>query len=228
MGSNSFRLVVYGYEPGRFWQHVDEIREAVRVGQGMGDEGVLQPEPMERATRTAKVFGAFCEAAGIDEVTPVATSAIRSARNGDELLDRIRSDSGLDPRVIDEGEEARYGYLAIANSTTIKDGFGIDVGGGSVQAMRLEERRLTDSGSWQLGAVRVSEAFLPDDAEASPKQLKALRKHVKSELGGGDWFGPADGAPRAGGSGGTIRNLASAAERRAGLPDTDAQGYLLT
>src|SRR3954452_24302647 len=202
MGSNSFRLVVYGYEPGRFWQHVDEIREAVRVGQGMGDEGVLQPEPMDRATRTAKVFGAFCEAAGIDEVTPVATSAIRSASNGAELLDRIRAESGLDPRVIDEREEARYGYLAIANSTTITDGFGIDIGGGSVQAMRLDGRRLAESGSGELRGGRVSEAFLPGEGEASPKQLKALRKHVKSELENAEWFGPnGDGAARAVGIG---------------------------
>src|SRR4051794_194826 len=227
MGSNSFRLVVYGYEPGRFWQHVDEIREAVRVGQGMGDSDELQAEPMERATRTAKVFGAFCEAAGIDEVTPVATSAIRSASNGAKLLDRIHYESGLEARVIDEHEEARYGYLAIANSTTLEDGFGIDIGGGSVQAMRLDGRRLTESGSWPLGAVRVSEAFLPDGDEAGSKQLKALRKHVKSELEDVEWFS-GDGSARAVGIGGTIRNLASAAERRAGLPDTDAQGYLLT
>jgi exopolyphosphatase/guanosine-5'-triphosphate,3'-diphosphate pyrophosphatase len=230
MGSNSFRLVVYGYEPGRYWQHVDEIREAVRVGQGMGDEAVLKPEPMERAVRTAKVFGSFCEATGIDDVTAVATSAIRAARNGDELLARIREESGLDPRLIDEAEEARYGYLAIANSTTIEDGFGIDIGGGSVQAMRLESRQLTASDSWRLGAVQVSEAFLPDDGEASSKQLKALRKHVKQESESAEWFTSDDGkaGPRAAGIGGTIRNLASAAERRAGLPETDAQGYLLT
>jgi exopolyphosphatase/guanosine-5'-triphosphate,3'-diphosphate pyrophosphatase len=230
MGSNSFRLVVYGYEPGRYWQHVDEIREAVRVGQGMGDEGVLQPEPIERAVRTAHVFGSFCRAASIDEVDPVATSAIRAAGNGRELLERIARESGLEARVLDEAEEARYGYLAIANSTTIEDGFGIDVGGGSVQAMRLEGRRMTHSASWQLGAVRVSEAFLPGDDSASPKQLKALRKHVKSEIEGASWFTGADSkaGPRAVGIGGTIRNLASAAERRAGLPETDAQGYLLT
>ncbi|MEA2411977.1 MAG: exopolyphosphatase / guanosine-5-triphosphate,3-diphosphate pyrophosphatase [Thermoleophilaceae bacterium] len=227
MGSNSFRLVVYGYEPGRYWQHVDEIREAVRVGQGMGDEAVLGPEPMERAVRTAKVFGSFCRASGIDEVDSVATSAIRSASNGRDLLARIKAASGLSARVLDEAEEARYGYLAIANSSTIEDGFGIDIGGGSVQAMRLEQRRLTHSASWQLGSVRVSEAFLPDDDSAGSKQLKALRKHVKSELESAEWLRPSDGA-RAVGIGGTIRNLASAAERRAGLPDTDAQGYLLT
>ena len=229
MGSNSFRLVVYGWEPDRYWQHVDEIREAVRVGQGMGDANVLQAEPMERAVRTANVFASFCRAAHIDDVTPVATSAIRSADNGRELLARIKKESGLDARVLDETEEAFYGYLAIANSTTIEDGFGIDIGGGSVQAMRLDGRRMAESGSWQIGAVRVSEAFLPDDDEASPKQLKALRKHLKSELESAEFLTAADNAtPRAAGIGGTIRNLASAAERRAGLPETDAQGYLLT
>src|SRR3954452_5899188 len=187
MGSNSFRLVVYGYEPGRYWQHVDEIREAVRVGQGMGDEGVLRKEPMERAVRTANVFGSFCRAVQIDDVMPVATSAIRSARNGRELLDRIERESGLRARVLDEQEEARYGYLAIANSTTVEHGFGIAIGGGSVQAMRLETRQMTESGSWQLGAVRVSEAFLPADGAAGSKQLKALRKHVRSELESTDW-----------------------------------------
>jgi exopolyphosphatase/guanosine-5'-triphosphate,3'-diphosphate pyrophosphatase len=230
MGSNSFRLVVYGYEPGAYWQHVDEIREAVRVGQGMGDEGVLKDKPVERAVNTAKVFGAFCDAAEMDEIDAVATSAIRSATNGEELLERITKESGLEPRLISEQEEARYGYLAIANSTTIEDGFGIDIGGGSVQAMRIEDRQLTDSGSWQLGAVRVSEAFLPGD-EAGAKVLKALRKHVKAELEDVEWFtvsGKQSGGSRAVGIGGTIRNLASAAERKAGLPDTDAQGYLLT
>src|SRR3954463_6147502 len=144
MGSNSFRLVVYGYEPGRYWQHVDEIREAVRVGPGMGEAGVLQEGPMKRAVRTANVFGSFCRAVEIDEIMPVATSAIRSARNGRERLDRIARESGLEARVLDEQEEARYGYLAIANSTTIEDGFGIDIGGGSVQAMRLQKGRVNE------------------------------------------------------------------------------------
>ena len=56
MGSNSFRLVVFQYEPGSWWSLADEIREATRVSAGMGDEGVLKPKPMERAVNTAKVF----------------------------------------------------------------------------------------------------------------------------------------------------------------------------
>src|SRR3954463_10005314 len=137
LGSNSWRLVVYGYEPGTpWWSPVDEIREAVRVGAGMGEERVLQPERIDRALHTAVVFDSFCRASGIDQVEAIATSAIRDAANSDELLDAIRANTGLQPRVISGREEARYGWLAIANSTTIEDGFGLDIGGGSIQAKR--------------------------------------------------------------------------------------------
>src|SRR4051812_47349662 len=193
MGSNSFRLVVYGYQPEDHWQQVDEIREAVRVGEGVRDDGMLQPEPMDRAVRVSKVFSLFCRASAIDDVTAVATSAIRDAPNGRELLDRIGDEAQVEARVLSDQEEARYGYIAIANSTTPRTGYGFDIGGGSVQIMRIEDRRLERAGSWPLGAVRMSERFLPGE-EASGKDMKALRKHVRSVLEKEDWIEPVDPA----------------------------------
>src|SRR5215212_9182919 len=224
LGSNSWRLVVYGYEPGTsWWSPVDEIREAVRVGAGMGEERILRPERIDRALHTAAVFASFCRASGIDQIEAVATSAIRDAVNSDELLDAIRRDTGLQPRVISGREEARYGWLAIANSTTISDGFGIDIGGGSIQAMRLAGRRLTDAESLPLGSVRISEQFLPGE-KATAKGMKALRKRVASALEELGWW---QGGGRLVGIGGTIRNLAAAAMRDADLPPIDAQGFRL-
>ena len=221
MGSNSWRLVVYGYEPGSYWQHVDEIREAVRVSQGMEGTDRIQPEPFERALHTAHVFNAFCASSRIYDVVALATSAIRDAENGDELLDAIRAEVDFDVHVLSGRDEARYGYLAIANSTTLEDGFGIDIGGGSVQLMRVEDRELADAASWPLGAVRMSEAFLPD-GESSGKAMKLLRKHVRKQVD--DWLDEQGG--RVVGIGGTVRNLAAAAERRAGI-EGDAQGFRL-
>src|SRR5215218_2697681 len=145
MGSNSWRLVVFGYEPGTpWWSLVDEIREAVRIGAGMGEPGdggvrELRPERVELALHTAAVFSAFCRATGVDQVEALATSAIRDAANGDELLAEIERTTGLHARVISGEEEARYGWFAIANSTTIEDGFGLDIGGGSIQTLRRSE-----------------------------------------------------------------------------------------
>ena len=225
LGSNSFRLVVFQYEPGSWWTLADEIREPTRVSAGMGEEGVLQPEPMDRAVHTAAVFSAFLKASGVERVHPIATSAIRDAVNRDELLDRLREHTGFQVRVISGAEEAWYGYLAIVNSLTLSDGFGIDVGGGSVQLMRIENRRLAEAESVRLGAVRVSEAFLPGE-EAGAKKLKALRKHVSKTVGEFEWW-QGDGL-RLGGLGGTIRNLATAVQKRLELPDVDVQGFVLT
>ncbi len=224
MGSNSFRLVVFQHEPGSWWSLSDEIREPVRVSAGMGDEGVLAPEPMKRAVATATVFASFLEASGVERVDAVATSAIRDARNRDDLLGEIRDRTGLEVRVISGAEEAWYGYLAIVNSTTLSDGFGIDVGGGSVQVMHVADRRLLEAESVRLGAVRMSEAFLPGE-RAKPKQMQTLRDHVAHTLAEFEWWA---GPGRVAAIGGTVRNLASAVQKRMDLPDVDEQGFLLT
>jgi exopolyphosphatase / guanosine-5'-triphosphate,3'-diphosphate pyrophosphatase len=225
LGSNSWRLVIYGYEPGTpWWSLVDEIREAVRVGAGMGSGNELQPERVDRARHTAAVFDSFCRSMGIEQIETVATSAIREARNGDELLRAIRTDTNLEPRVISSDEEARYGYLAIVNSTTIEEGFGLDIGGGSIQTLRIEDRLLAGSDSLRLGSVRVSEEFLPAKKKAPARAMKALRKKVFADLEQLQWW---RGGGRIVGLGGTIRNLAAAAMKRADLPPLDVQGFQL-
>jgi len=226
MGSNSFRLVIFQYEPGSWWSLADEIREATRVSAGMGEEGVLRAEPMDRAVNTAAVFASFLEASGVERVDAVATSAIRDAPNRDDLLAAIGDRTGLEVRVISGAEEAWYGYLAIVNSTTLTDGFGIDVGGGSVQLVRIVGRRLAEAESMRLGAVRVSEAFLPGERTSS-KQIKALRKQITRQLSELEWWDGA-GSLRLAGLGGTVRNLATAAQKRLDLPDVDVQGFALT
>ena len=229
MGSNSWRLVVFGYEPGTpWWSLVDEIREAVRIAAGLGGQSgadhELRPDRIELALHTAAVFSAFLRATGVEHVEALATSAIREAADGERLLAEIERRTGLHARVISGEEEARYGWLAIANSTTIEDGFGLDIGGGSIQTMRIEGRRLTDSQSLRLGAVRVSERFLPDE-KAGSKQMKELRVHAAAKLEELGWW---SGGGRLVGIGGTIRNLAAAAMKQLDIPDIDVQGFELT
>ena len=126
--------------------------------------------------------------------------------------------------MISGNEEARYGWLAIANSTTIDDGFGLDMGGGSIQTLRLEGRRLAGSVSLPLGSVRVSEEFLPGE-KATPKGMRALRKRVGGRPPRARLV-ERRRAPRR--DRGTIRNLAAAAMKRLDLPDIDVQGFALT
>jgi exopolyphosphatase/guanosine-5'-triphosphate,3'-diphosphate pyrophosphatase len=230
LGSNSFRLVVFSWgEHGGhgWWRRTDEIHEAVRVGAGLDAAGELQPEPMERALETIELFAHFCRATGVDDVRPVATSAIRDATNQADFLRAAQARSGLEVEVLSPEEEARYGYLAAVNSTTLADGVALDFGGGSMQLTHVAGRQARDARSWPLGAVRMTERFLPGD-KAKGKQLKALRAHVADELASAGWLREAgqDGG-RLAGIGGTVRNLAAAAELADDMPSFGVQGYRL-
>src|SRR3954447_14764315 len=229
-GSNSFRLVVFTYTD-TWWKRTDEIYEAVRVGEGLEATGEVQPElrapaartrePMERALETLELYAHFCSATGIDEIRPVATSAIRDAGNQADFLRLARERSGLEVEVLPGPAEARYGYLAAVNSTTLRDGVVLDLGGGSMQLTRVVERLADDARSWPLGAVRMTERFSP----GKKKRTEALREHVASELKSASWLGEDE---RLVAVGGTVRNLAAAAQLAAELPSYGIQGYFVS
>jgi exopolyphosphatase/guanosine-5'-triphosphate,3'-diphosphate pyrophosphatase len=236
LGSNSFRLVVFLAGDG-WWKRTDEIYEPVRIGEGLANSGELGEQPIARALATLDVFAQFCEASGLhgDSVDAVATSAIRDARNAERFLELARKRSGLPIRVLSREDEARYGYLAAVNSTTLTDGCVLDLGGGSLQLVRVADRLARASGSWPLGTVRMSEAFLPVNGPAKRRQIEALREHVGEQIAEAGWLGDGDGGGGGGsargerlvGIGGTVRNLAAAAQRAAGLPSNGVQGMVI-
>jgi exopolyphosphatase/guanosine-5'-triphosphate,3'-diphosphate pyrophosphatase len=231
LGSNSFRLVVFMAGSG-CWRRIDEIYEPVRIGEGLMASGRLGERPMQRALATLDVFAHFCRASGLDaeSVDAVATSAIRDAENAEEFLTRARACLGLAIRVLSREQEARYGYLAAVNSTTLRDGSVLDLGGGSLQLVRVADRLIAASGSWPIGTVRMSERFLPPNGPAKRKQLEELREHVAAQLAQAPWLAEDAAAGRGRrlvGIGGTVRNLAAAAQRAAGLPSNGVQGMVV-
>jgi exopolyphosphatase/guanosine-5'-triphosphate,3'-diphosphate pyrophosphatase len=210
------------------WVREDERSAAVRIGEGLAASERLSEEGIARALTTLDGFAELCERRGLSEheIDAVATSAIRDAENGGEFLERVRLRTGLDVRVLSREQEARYGYLAAVHSTTLTDGCVLDLGGGSMQLVRVAGRMARESGSWRLGAVRMTERFLADDGPAKRSQCKALQAHVARKLERAPWLEVT--GPQMIGLGGTVRNLATAAERAAGLPDEEVQGFLLT
>jgi exopolyphosphatase / guanosine-5'-triphosphate,3'-diphosphate pyrophosphatase len=231
LGSNSFRLVVFMAGKG-WWQRTDEIYEPVRIGEGLAASGRLGERPVARALATLDVFSHFCRAGGLagDSIDALATSAIRDAENADDFLARARARSGLPIRVLSPGAEARYGYLAAVDSTTLSEGCVVDLGGGSMQLVRVVGRLARECASWRLGAVRMSERFLPGSGPAKRRQIEELRRHVARKLSGAAWLHDAE-RPGVGGRlvgiGGTVRNLAAAAQQAAGLPSNGVQGMVI-
>lgn len=225
VGSNSFRLVVISYIPGYYFQVTDEVREAVRLVQGMGATGQMRAAPMVHAVETMQLYAAFCKASEIGDIAAVATSAVREARNRDALLRRIQRQAGIDVRVLSGEEEAYYGYLAAVNSTTLHNGFVIDLGGGSLEITRVEDRHSRQSVSLTLGAVRTTEDWLPD-APATPQAVNHLRQHIREQLVPLDWF-KAWPDTRLIAQGGSLRNAAHIVQKMLDYPLDELHGYAM-
>lgn len=223
MGSNSFRLIVVEYVPNLSFKVIDEVRESVRLMEGMTVDDVMTMEAMERAARVMRIYAAFCEASGITEIIAVGTSAIRDAQNRAYFLKRISSESNIPVRVLSGEAEAYYAYLAAVNSTTLKDGYVLDLGGGSLEIIRVKNRALTHSISLPLGAVRVTERFLKGDPPSS-KEIKKLQAHLQAQFTAIDWF-ECEAGMKLVGEGGTLRLIGRLIQKQQNYPLDTLHGY---
>lgn len=225
LGSNTTRLIVMDYVPGRMYKLVDEIREQVRLAEGMGADNVLQSAAMRRAVHAMAMFATFCRTQHIRHILPVATSAVRDARNRRHFLNLVRAEAGLDMRVISGEAEAYYAALGALNSLDFADGFVVDLGGGSVQVAEVRGRRFVRGASLPLGTVRLTEEFVRSDP-VDASEYRALADHVKHALRSLDWFEARKGL-RLIGLGGTIRNLAKIDCAARAYPLDLLHGYVL-
>ena len=124
-------------------------------------------------------------------------------------------------------EEARYGYLAAVNSTTLADGAVLDLGGGTSSSSRVAGGASATAGSWPLGAVRMTERFLPGEETSQEAAQGAARPRRAQSSTGADWLA----ARRAAGSSASAARSATsptAAQQRADLPSFGVQGFVLT
>jgi exopolyphosphatase/guanosine-5'-triphosphate,3'-diphosphate pyrophosphatase len=228
LGSNSWRLVVFTYVPGAWWKRTDELYETVRIGAGLGASGRLSDEAIERGLETLAVFDRFCVANGLgpSDVYPIATSAIRDASNREEFLRRAGASTNLEIEVLSEEDEARYGYVAGVNTSTLTDGVVLELGGGSMQLIWVSARHARALTSFPLGAVRLTEEFLSGSGPAKKKDLQRVRAHVRETLAELGWLRKS--GKRIVGIGGTVRNLAAAAQPMVEQLDIGVQGFVIT
>lgn len=252
IGSNSARLALLEVYGDRAFKLVDELRETLRLGEQLDADGNLTPLAIQRTMEISRVLARFCAAHRVTHVIGVATSALRRARNGPEIVDRIRNETGLPVNIITGDEEAYYDYVAAVNSSPAADSVVVDIGGGSVQIVRARDRIATHKTSLPLGAITLTSAFLDRD-KASGKQVRALEKHIAANLGQLSWLDGHDatanrklnghppasktqkhpsslslnGEPALIGIGGTVRNLAKIYRRRTGYPLDVLHGMIL-
>ncbi|WP_166395468.1 Ppx/GppA phosphatase family protein [Rubrobacter marinus] len=188
VGSNTIHLLVGEVENGAVLPVTG--RSSRPVSGGVDKTGRIEERRIPLAAEAIKLFGMVAKMNGAPEPTVLATSAVRDAENGGELVEEVRRTSGLEMRLISGEEEADLGFRGAVSA--LGEGYVweapalvVDLGGGSAQLILGDATEGAQKQvSLPLGSNRTTERFSAGD-RPNPKELKALRKAAREMLP--DW-----------------------------------------
>jgi exopolyphosphatase / guanosine-5'-triphosphate,3'-diphosphate pyrophosphatase len=183
IGSNSIHMVVAQVESDGRFRVLDRAKEMVRLASGCLNSGKLPAATMQAGLRTLAAFRTLAERHGVTRFKAVATSAVREAVNGGDFIRQIEEQVGLRVKVIPGREEARLIHLGVQHAVDLRGDTSliVDVGGGSVEMVLVEDERPVALESLQLGVVRLGEKFLASDPPTTA-ELEALENHLAEQL----------------------------------------------
>lgn len=183
IGSNSIRLVVF---EGAARAPIPIFNEKVMCGLGRGlrSSGRLNPEGVIRARENLGRFVGAAAAMKVAGLSAFATAAVREAADGPVFIEALRRDPGLEVRVLSGEDEARLSAYGVMAGFPQAEGIVGDLGGGSLELVRVRRERVREMATLPLGPLRLNEAM------AQGETIGAL---VRKSLGEIDWLAAAEG-----------------------------------
>jgi exopolyphosphatase/guanosine-5'-triphosphate,3'-diphosphate pyrophosphatase len=212
LGSNSFHLLVARREHGE-WRVLDRIREMVRLGGGLDENGNLDPQVQRRALACLSRFGQRLRGIPAKNLRAVGTQTFRRLKHADEFLLAAEAALGYPVDIIAGREEARLIYLGVTQwiAGDQQKQLVMDIGGGSTELIIGKDFEPVEMESLQFGCVSVTNRYFAD-GKISEKGLTRARHAVAVELQEMQSSYRKTGWQRAIGSSGTILSVASICE----------------
>jgi exopolyphosphatase/guanosine-5'-triphosphate,3'-diphosphate pyrophosphatase len=182
IGSNSCRLKIARVVAHRL-KTLHEDREVTRLGTSVFETGLVSPDAMAATLRALKRFQRAVQAHGVDQIRVVATAAMRDARNAQAFITWAKAETGWSIEIISGLEEGRLIHRGVMTNEPGTAGrvILVDVGGGSCEITLSEHRRIKETISLPLGAVRLTQEFIPMDPP-SEEGLARMKQFVAREL----------------------------------------------
>ncbi|TWD16386.1 exopolyphosphatase/guanosine-5'-triphosphate,3'-diphosphate pyrophosphatase [Streptomyces sp. T12] len=183
VGSNTVHLLVVDAHPGARPLPAHSHKVELRLAQLLDDDGSIGPDGLDRLVSVVHEALQAAEDKGVEEIVPFATSAVRDARNADDVLTRVREETGVELQVLSGEEEARLTFLAARRWFGWSSGklLVIDIGGGSLEIAYGLDEEPDAAVSLPLGAGRLTAGWLPGDPPEA-EDVRALRRHVRTEI----------------------------------------------
>jgi exopolyphosphatase/guanosine-5'-triphosphate,3'-diphosphate pyrophosphatase len=180
LGSNSVRLVVF---EGQCRNPVAIFNEkaVLRLGRGLQSTGRLNEEGMGQAITVLHRYHAVARAMGAEQFEILATAAVRDARNGPDFVAGLQARlPGVPIHVLSGIAEAEYSAMGVLCGIPTADGILADIGGGSLELVRLDQGTRGVSETLSLGAIRLA-----DRAGGDPIRARAI---AETDLAAVPWL----------------------------------------
>ncbi|GGV54450.1 Ppx/GppA phosphatase family protein [Streptomyces griseoflavus] len=183
VGSNTVHLLVVDAHPGACPLPAHSHKVELRLAQLLDGSGAIGADGVDRLIAVVQEALRAAEDKGVEELLPFATSAVRDADNADEVLARVREDTGVELQVLSGAEEARLTFLAARRWYGWSAGklLVVDIGGGSLEIAYGMDEEPDTAVSLPLGAGRLTAGWLPADPPEAD-DVRALRRHVRTEI----------------------------------------------
>ena len=183
IGTNSIRCIVVEVDQQGRYTVLDDEKATVRLGENLAASGAISAAAFARAVDAMSRIRKLIDGFKVTEVEAVATSAVRSASNGAELVTVLTRELGREIRVISGDEEAELVAKSVRHNFDMsgKSYMIVDIGGGSVEIMSAVGNHVESCFSLELGAVRMTDRFMKSDP-VTLSDMSKLKRFVRSEL----------------------------------------------
>ncbi|MEV4973441.1 Ppx/GppA phosphatase family protein [Streptomyces scopuliridis] len=183
VGSNTVHLLAVDAHRGARPLPAHSYKAELRLAELLDEDGAIGPDGVDRLVSTIADALQAAEDKGCEDVLPFATSAVREASNAEQVLGRVKSETGIDLEVLTGEEEARLTFLAARRWFGWSAGklLVLDIGGGSLEIAYGMDEEPDAAVSLPLGAGRLTAGWLPGDPP-DPIDVKALRRHVRARI----------------------------------------------
>jgi exopolyphosphatase/guanosine-5'-triphosphate,3'-diphosphate pyrophosphatase len=160
MGTNTFHLLITDIIDNKPVTLVNE-KSAVGLGKGGINKGLITEEAMDRALTTLRAFRVILDSYAVMHVIATGTSAVRTATNKQQLIDRIKKEVNIDVEVINGEREAELIFRAVQQAIPMEDktSLAMDIGGGSVEFIIGNAKEIIWKQSFEIGGQRLIERF---------------------------------------------------------------------
>ena len=183
VGSNTVHLLVVDAHRGGHPTPMSSTKSTLRLAESLDSSGKITKRGAERLISTIDEFAKIADSSGCAELMAFATSAVRDAENSDEVLARVRKETGVDLQVLRGVDESRLTFLAVRRWYGWSAGriINLDIGGGSLEVSNGVDEEPEVALSLPLGAARLTREWLTEDPP-SRRRVAMLRDWLDAEL----------------------------------------------